>query len=504
MTGRRVRVRGREHAGRATFLLAGLSEPSRAGKHREMVAGRSSTAPRRDAAARPSARRRLAAFASILLNVAGLVLVVYGVGSNLGWVLLGIVLLFAGVFAGWLALTRTGWRRVFSAIVCVAVLIGVVVLAVVNERADLRFVIAGLVLLMAGGASGRFALGRDLRTLKGEPTSGRRVSRATRGVLLINPRSGGGKADRVGLVGACHERGIEPVVLEQGADLRALAIAEVERGADVIGMAGGDGSQAIVASVAAEHGIPHVVVPTGTRNHLALDLGLDRDDILGALDAYDYAVERRMDLGDVGGKVFVNNVSLGVYASIVRSPEYRDAKVDTTLSALPMMLGPGSEPFDLVFTGPDGRTHRGAHLIQVSNNPYGRSPLTSASRPSLETHRLGVVSLELDGDLAAGRFLSAVATGHPERYEGFSAWTPSTFEVRSESAIDVGLDGESMTLDPPLRFSIRSDVLRVRLPFGAIGESPAGRTLDVRSTMRGVWRVAWGRPAAEENGRATA
>ena len=126
-------------------------------------------------------------------------------------------------------------------------------------------------------------------------------------------------------------------------------------GVDVLGMAGGDGSQAMVGTVAAELGLPMVVVPAGTRNHLALDLGLDRNDVVGALDAYGEAVERTMDLADLNGHVFVNNVSLGLYAAIVRSPAYRDAKVDTTLATLPQVLGPDTEPFDLRFTGPDGR-----------------------------------------------------------------------------------------------------------------------------------------------------
>ncbi len=124
-------------------------------------------------------------------------------------------------------------------------------------------------------------------------------------------------------------------------------------------MAGGDGSQAVVASVASERGVAMVVVPAGTRNHFALDLGLDRRDVVGALDAFGEARERRIDLGDVNGRAFVNNVSLGLYAKIVRSPEYRDAKIETTLSALPTMLGPGSRPFDLKFSGPTWRAPRG-------------------------------------------------------------------------------------------------------------------------------------------------
>ena len=152
------------------------------------------------------------------------------------------------------------------------------------------------------------------------------------------------------------------------------------RGADVIGMAGGDGSQGLVAAVAARHDVAMVVVPAGTRNHLAMDLGLDRGDVVGALDAFGAARERAVDLGEVNGRVFVNNVSFGLYAEIIRSPEYRDAKLDTTFRALPRLLGPGSRPFDLRFTGPGGERHTAAHVVQVSNNPYGgRRPPSRAA-----------------------------------------------------------------------------------------------------------------------------
>ena len=222
-------------------------------------------------------------------------------------------------------------------------------------------------------------------------TPGTPVPAATRGVLFMNLKSGGGKAERFHLVDECKRRGIEPVVLESGMDWLQTVRDVAASGVDVLGMAGGDGSQAMVGTVAAELGLPMVVVPAGTRNHLALDLGLDRDDVVGALDAYGEAVERTMDLADLNGHVFVNNVSLGLYAAIVRSPAYRDAKVDTTLATLPQVLGPDTEPFDLRFTGPDGVEHRAAHVIQISNNPYGKG----ASRPRLDTHQLGVVALVL-------------------------------------------------------------------------------------------------------------
>ena len=247
----------------------------------------------------------------------------------------------------------------------------------------------------------------------------------------MNLKSGGGKAEKFHLVDECRARGIEPVVLQRGDDLLQLARDAIDRGADVVGMAGGDGSQALVASIAAERGVPMVVIPAGTRNHFALDIGLDRDDVVGALDAYGEARERTIDLADVNGRIFVNNVSLGLYATIVQSPEYRDAKRETTLAALPEMLGPGSEPFDLRFTTPDGVRHEGAHVIQVSNGPYGTTTGGITSRPRLDTGQLGVFSLVVPDAVAATRAIAALTTATPALYEGYLSWSTPTFEVTS-------------------------------------------------------------------------
>ena len=288
----------------------------------------------------------------------------------------------------WYALTRPGRRRAVAVVFAVAALASATAVVFVGSPVS---VAARVVLLVVAGALGRYALARDLRSLKSAATAGTPVPAATQGALIMNLKSGGGKAEQFHLVEECQRRGIEPIVLTRGDDLRDLARDAVDRGADVIGMAGGDGSQALVADVAAERGIPMVVVPAGTRNHLALDLGIDRNDVVGALDAYDEAVERPMDLGEVNGRVFVNNVSLGLYATIVQSEAYRDAKVETTLEALPKVLGPGTQPFDLRFDGPDGEHHDGAHMIQVSNGTYGRTMRTMASRTSVSDGSLGVV-----------------------------------------------------------------------------------------------------------------
>ena len=145
-----------------------------------------------------------------------------------------------------------------------------------------------------------------------------------RAVLFYNPHSGGGKAARFGAAEAARSRGIKPVELTRGADLETLVRAEVAAGADALAMAGGDGSQAIVAAIAAETGLPYACIPAGTRNHFALDLGVDRDDVVGALDAFVDGGERIVDLAEVDGRVFVNNVSLGLYATAVQREGYRE------------------------------------------------------------------------------------------------------------------------------------------------------------------------------------
>jgi len=269
-----------------------------------------------------------------------------------------------------------------------------------------------------------------------------------RPVLLINPRSGGGKAQRYDLVTLCRARGIEPVVMKEGDDLASLAAAAVSSGADVIGMAGGDGSQAIVAATASGHDVPYVCIPTGTRNHFALDIGVDRENVIGALDAFHYGSERRIDLGQVNGRIFVNNASIGLYGRIVQSPEYREAKLRTVIEMLPELLGPAAMPFDLRFVDPSGASYNRAQLVLVSNNRYQLDPLGSqGTRGTMDAGTLGVV---------------VVPDAPPLRR--WREWTAARFELDSGASIDVGLDGEALKLDPPLRFDSLPGALRIRTP----------------------------------------
>jgi len=306
----------------------------------------------------------------------------------------------------------------------------------------------------------------------------------------MNPVSGGGKATRFKLADECARRGIEAIVLNKGDDLVQLAEDAIGRGTDVIGMAGGDGSQALVADVARRHGIPLVVIPAGTRNHFALDLGLDRDDVVGALDAFGEAVERTIDLATVNGRVFVNNASLGIYARIVQSPEYRDAKLRTAAAMLPDILGPGAEPFGLRYLGDDGQEHSEAQMILVSNNPYQLDDLDGrGTRERIDLGVVGVLAMRIASTADAEQFVALNAVGQVRRFHGWDEWTARRFQIDSERPVEIGIDGESLTMDPPLVFESMPAALRVRLPSHAAGRSPAARRIS-SSTPGRLWRIA--------------
>jgi diacylglycerol kinase family enzyme len=271
----------------------------------------------------------------------------------------------------------------------------------------------------------------------------------TRPVLFVNPRSGGGKAERVGLAAEARERGIEAVVLQSGDSLAALVDRAVADGADVLGVAGGDGSLAIVAAAAREHELPFVCVPAGTRNHFALDLGLDRRDLVGSLDAFTDGIVRQVDGAEVNGRLFLNNVSLGVYGDAVQEPGYRDAKARTLLETAVHVLGPSAHATDLELVDDAGRAHRDPAVVLVSNNPYSlEPPRPPGTRATLDGGQLGVLVL-----------------GAPSQGPSATrAWTAARLEISAPALLHAGIDGEAVELTPPLRFTIRPRALRVLVP----------------------------------------
>jgi diacylglycerol kinase family enzyme len=353
------------------------------------------------------------------------------------------------------------------------VLIGapVAVLVIFALHGVLWVGVVSLVLVALAIATARLAL-RPAAADPGMPV--REVPPPKRAFLIMNPRSGGGKVARFGLKQKAEALGAEVALLEGPGqvDVAALARKAVAAGADLLGVAGGDGTQALVAGIAAEHDLPFLVISAGTRNHFAMDLGLDRDNPAACLDALSDGVEQRIDLGIIGGRTFVNNASFGAYAEVVQSPAYRDDKRGTTLQLLPDIL-----------TG-----HRGARLtaragavtvtgpqaLLISNDPYQGGDIAGLSRRTrLDAGTLGVVAVTVDSAVQAAGLLRR-GGGH-----GLARFTAGEVTVEADVAeIPVGIDGETIMMATRVRCAIRPRALRVRVPRDRPGIRPPKPALD--------------------------
>jgi len=232
----------------------------------------------------------------------------------------------------------------------------------------------------------------------------------------------------------------------------------VAGGADLLGAAGGDGTQAPVAGIAAEHRLPFVVISAGTRNHFALDLGLDRDDPAACLGALADGVELRVDLGMINGQTFVNNASFGAYAEIVESPAYRDDKRNTTLNMLPDLLQ-GHRGARLTARA-DGTQIEAPQALLVANNPYGTGDIAGLTRRArLDRGILGVTAVTVSTARQAAGLLRG------RHAAGLSVLTAKKIEITADAAhIPIGIDGEAVTLPTPVLCTISPGALRVRVP----------------------------------------
>jgi diacylglycerol kinase family enzyme len=439
--------------------------------------------------------KRLAA-AVALSSLGGLLVLGLVFLADTANLLIALGFVFTSVFFLWIFLTRRSSLRYFGLPLVLIAILGLAAYAFDHKVALVLWISS----LWVFGTTARAALAGAGPT--GQPGAVEPVPAALHGVLFINPRSGGGKALRANLAAQAQRRRIDTVVLQPGDDLLDLAECAVRNGADVIGMAGGDGSQALVASVAMKHDVAHVCVPAGTRNHFALDLGLDRRDLVGALDAFTDALERRIDLARVNDRVFVNNASLGLYAGVVQSTTYREAKLGTWRRMLPDLIGPHGSTIDLRFRGPNDREYPGAALVVVSNNPYDLRGLVSVgTRPHLDTGRLGILTARLRGARTVARIATFGALGQQTRVGALRQWSSTEFEVSSAGPVAVGIDGEAAELTPPLRFVSLPAALRVRVPQSAGRRNGLAPVRVSAPTIVRLARLAAGMPAEARRAR---
>jgi diacylglycerol kinase family enzyme len=401
-------------------------------------------------------QRWLARLALVAAAAAVLVApVVAGLRQSLALVLVGLAGLALTLAGVWWALAHRGLVRWLA--VALAVAAPLVVLVLYAGRGLLWVVLVALGLLVVAVAAGRAALRRDAIP---ERMPEHQVPPPRRPFLIMNPRSGGGKVVRFGLKDKAEALGATVAVLEGPGpvDVGALARQAVADGADLLGVAGGDGTQALVAGIAAEHDLPLLVISAGTRNHFALDLGLDREDPSRCLDALKDGVELRVDLGLIGGRPFVNNASFGAYAAVVQSPAYRDDKRGTTLDLLPGLLVGQSGP--RLVARAENLTVEGPQAVLVSNNQYGMGDIAGLGRRArLDRGTLGMFAVTVHSAVQAAGLLGGTSS------RGLTRLAGREVVIDADAAqIPVGVDGEALVLDTPVRCVVQPAALRVRVP----------------------------------------
>jgi diacylglycerol kinase family enzyme len=424
-----------------------------------------------DVAERPGAPRRWLARLSLLLAVAAVaLLVVFGDRHSLTMLAIGLAVAVVSLAAAFWFLATRGTRRWLA--------LALVFLA--PAAAIAAFAVAGLLwVALVSAAVWLLAWLVARAALAPDPADWRMpehvpATRAEHPFLIMNPRSGNGKVEKFGLQAKAEQLGAE-VYLMSGpgtVDVAAVARDAVARGADLLGVAGGD--------VAAAAGLPFLVITAGTRNHFALDLGLDRDDPAACLDALADGVDLWVDLGRVGGTTFVNNASFGAYAEVVQSPAYRGDKVGATLQQLPDLIT-GKRGAALQVRAAQARL-TDPQAVLVSNNPYGTGDIAGLGRRArLDGGTLAVVGVSVANARQAAGLIRGSRSG------GLSVQLAPRVIVNSAAAqIPVGVDGEAILLTTPVQCEIRPKALRVRVPR----DRPGVPAPKARLNWAKLWHLA--------------
>jgi diacylglycerol kinase family enzyme len=402
------------------------------------------------------AQRWLARLSFVLAGLAIVILVVFAELKSIAMFAVGLVAAIVSVAAAYFVLSRRGIARWLSLGILVLVPIAVIAIFAAGGVLWVAIVSAGVWLL--AGVTARQALTGDQKDWRMPEYPAQPPARHP--YLIMNPKSGDGKVEKFDLKRKAEALGAEVFLFGESGpvDVAAVARQAVANGADLLGVAGGDGTQALVAGIAAEHGLPFVVISAGTRNHFALDLGLDREDPARCLGALADGVELRVDLGVINGQTFVNNASFGAYAEIVETPAYRGDKMGTTLNLLPDLLQ-GHRGAQLA-AQVDGTRIETPQALLVANNPYGTGDLAGLSRRArLDGGILGVVGVTVSNAAQAVDLLRGI------RAAGVSVLTTKQIEITADAPqIPVGVDGESILMSTPVTCTVSPGALRVWVP----------------------------------------
>lgn len=283
--------------------------------------------------------------------------------------------------------------------------------------------------------------------------------------LIINPKSGSGRAMKANIPELARAEGIQVLMLEPGGSLTGLVRAAVDSGATILGMSGGDGSLGVAAAAAMRHDLPMVALPGGTRCHFARDIGLDPEHMADSLRSFG-GREIHIDAAEINGRTFLNNASFGLYADVVGRPGYRERKLGSTLDVLGSEATAGGYP--LKFHDGDRRQRKRAVMVLVGVNRYETlNVLELGSRRRLDEGVLQVTAIyrleqSLMTQLAGAMNLMGSASKHPD---DVAQWVAPEFTIAGAAGkLAAGVDGELVEFDSPVHLKLLPRRLRLMVP----------------------------------------
>lgn len=295
-----------------------------------------------------------------------------------------------------------------------------------------------------------------------------------RTVVLLNGAAGSvatagvkGVATRVSA--ALRQAGVAADVrVVDGRSMASEVRGAIAGGADAVVVGGGDGTLSSAAEALVGGSTPLGVMPLGTRNHFARDLGvpMDVEEAAGVIAA---GHVREVDVGEVNGRVFLNNCSLGVYPDLVRDRETQEVRDDRRRWAATLRAGWGSLRRFRVRTVTlriDGRIWRvTTPLVFIGNNRYETRLFALGRRGWLEEGLLWLYLARNTSRLGIVRLGARMLLGRLEQAEDFEAVAVSELELRTHRReLRLAVDGEVLPMVSPLRFRARPRALPVLAP----------------------------------------
>ena len=260
----------------------------------------------------------------------------------------------------------------------------------------------------------------------------------------------------------------EVTLAKSGDDMIAAARKAIADGKQVVVAGGGDGTINAVASVMAGSGVDFGVLPLGTLNHFAKDVGipLELDEAVRNI-----AEGRRIavDVGEVNDRIFLNNSSLGLYPDIVRDREkqqHRLGRGKWPAAAWAALAALRRFPFLDVGVGVDGKQHaRRTPFVFIGNNEYIMQGLSIGARERLDAGVLSLYVAQRPGRLGLVRFAWRALWGHLAQERDFDVMLSEQFDIATRHRrLRVATDGEVTLMATPLRYRIRPQALSVIVP----------------------------------------